>query len=32
MNRLINTLLNFSRVSHVEMHRKSVDLSAMAEV
>ncbi len=31
MNRLINTLLNFSRVSHVEMHRKSVDLSAMAE-
>jgi PAS domain S-box-containing protein len=30
MNRLIDTLLDFSRVTRVEMHRKSVDLSAMA--
>jgi signal transduction histidine kinase len=31
MNRLIDTLLDFSRVTRVEMHRKSVDLSAIAE-
>jgi signal transduction histidine kinase len=30
MDRLIDTLLDFSRVTRVEMHRKSVDLSAMA--
>jgi signal transduction histidine kinase len=31
MNRLIDTLLDFSRVTRVEMHRKSVDLSATAD-
>jgi PAS domain S-box-containing protein len=30
MNRLIDTLLELSRVSHVEMNRQSVDLSALA--
>jgi signal transduction histidine kinase len=30
MNRLIDALLNFSRLAHVEMCRKTVDLSAMA--
>jgi len=30
MNRLIDTLLNFSRLVHVEPGRESVDLSAMA--
>lgn len=31
MNRLIDTLLNFSRLSHVELRRETVDLSAMAQ-
>jgi light-regulated signal transduction histidine kinase (bacteriophytochrome) len=31
MNRLIDTLLNFSRVTRVEMRRDKVDLSKMAE-
>jgi signal transduction histidine kinase len=30
MNRLIEALLNFSRLAHVETHREMVDLSAMA--
>jgi PAS domain S-box-containing protein len=30
MNRLIDTLLNFSRLSHVEPRRETVDLSGMA--
>lgn len=30
MNRLIDALLNFSRMGHVELRRESVDLSAMA--
>jgi len=30
MNRLIDALLDFSRLSHVEPHRETVDLSAMA--
>ena len=30
MNRLIDALLNFSRLAHVEPHRETVDLSAMA--
>jgi len=30
MNRLIDTLLNFSRLAHVEPSRETVDLSAMA--
>jgi light-regulated signal transduction histidine kinase (bacteriophytochrome) len=29
MNRLIDALLNFSRMGHVEPHRETVDLSAM---
>jgi PAS domain S-box-containing protein len=32
MNRLIDTLLNFSRVTRVEMRHDKVDLSKMAEV
>ena len=32
MNRLIDALLNFSRLAHVEPRRKRVDLSAMAQV
>jgi PAS domain S-box-containing protein len=31
MNRLIDALLSFSRMAHVEPHRESVDLSAMAK-
>jgi signal transduction histidine kinase len=31
MSRLITTLLKFSHVTHTEMHRKAVDLSAMAK-
>ena len=31
MSRLIDTLLNFSRVAHVEIHRETIDLSAMAK-
>jgi len=31
MNRLISTLLNFSLVTRVEIHREMVDLSAMAK-
>jgi signal transduction histidine kinase len=31
MNRLIDTLLDFSRVASIELHRGEVDLSAMAE-
>jgi len=31
MNRLIDTLLNFSRLAHVEPCRETVDLSAMAQ-
>lgn len=31
MNRLIEALLNFSRIGHVEPHRAMVDLSALAE-
>jgi len=30
MNRLIETLLNFSRLAHIEPHRETVDFSAMA--
>lgn len=30
MNQLINTLLNFSHMAHVELHRETVDLSTMA--
>ena len=30
MNRLIDALLNFSRMGHVELRREAVDLSAMA--
>jgi len=30
MNRLIDTLLNFSRLAHAEPHREIIDLSAMA--
>jgi PAS domain S-box-containing protein len=30
MNRLIEALLNFSRLGHVEPHRESVDLSSLA--
>jgi PAS domain S-box-containing protein len=30
MNRLIDTLLNFSRLAHIETHRETVNLSAMA--
>jgi len=32
MNRLIDALLNFSRLAHVEPRRESVDLSAMAHL
>ena len=32
MNRLIDALLNFSRLAHVEPRRETVDLSAMAHV
>ncbi len=32
MNRLIDALLNFSRLTHVELHREAVDLGAMATV
>jgi signal transduction histidine kinase len=32
MNRLIEALLNFSRLGHVEPRREAVDLSAMAQV
>jgi len=31
MNRLIDTLLNFSRLAHVEPNRETVDLSTMAD-
>ncbi len=31
MNQLINTLLNFSHTAHVELHRETVNLSAMAK-
>ena len=31
MNRLIDTLLNFSRLTHVELHRGKVDLSEIAK-
>lgn len=31
MNRLIDTLLDFSRITHVEMHHEQVDLSTMAK-
>ncbi|HLO25093.1 MAG TPA: ATP-binding protein, partial [Geobacteraceae bacterium] len=31
MNRLIDALLNFSRMSHKELHREDIDLSAMAK-
>ncbi|NLC70681.1 MAG: PAS domain-containing protein [Desulfuromonadaceae bacterium] len=31
MNRLIDTLLNFSRIARVDMHRVTVDLSQMAQ-
>ena len=31
MNQLIDALLNFSRLAHVEPHRETVDLSAMAQ-
>jgi len=31
MNKLITTLLKFSQVTHTEMHREAVDLSAMAK-
>ena len=30
MSRLIDTLLNYSRLAHVELRREKVDLSAMA--
>jgi signal transduction histidine kinase len=30
MNQLIDTLLNFSRLAHAELHREPFDLSAMA--
>jgi signal transduction histidine kinase len=30
MNRLIEALLNFSRLSHIEPHRETVDVSALA--
>jgi PAS domain S-box-containing protein len=32
MNRLIDALLNFSRMAHVELRREKVDLSGMAQV
>ncbi len=32
MNRLIDALLNFSRLTQVELHREAVDLGAMATV
>ncbi len=32
MNRLIDALLNFSRLAHIEPRRETVDLSAMAHV
>jgi PAS domain S-box-containing protein len=32
MNGLIEALLNFSRLAHIELHREKVDLSAMARV
>jgi PAS domain S-box-containing protein len=32
MNLLIDALLNFSRLAHVELHRETVDLSGMAQV
>ncbi|HEY7746636.1 MAG TPA: PAS domain S-box protein [Desulfuromonadales bacterium] len=31
MNRLIDALLNFSHLAHIEPHRENVDLSAMAQ-
>jgi len=31
MNRLIDTLLNFSRLTHIKPHREPVDLSSMAQ-
>ena len=31
MNRLIDTLLDFSRVAHVEIRRETIDLTAMAK-
>jgi len=32
MNRLIDALLNFSRLAHVKPHRETVDLSAMVQL